>query len=209
LRQLVNLLDAVFDRCLQTLSTTPDLLCYWLQSFRPTDFRPSKLFGILGTEAGQHRYLSYWKRFICFVFRAWRTEHRLREQIYGIRFSSAQELSMSRIWHLLDDQVQQPFERDRTRDPAQGGEGELLWEADHEGGYRSDEESDQEHQREAEEESEEESNLESDIDYDDQNGNENIKHCQEIDQQLRRISDLGEDSTRNRGHDAAAEGLFS
>jgi hypothetical protein len=74
LRQLVCLLDNVFDRCLQTLSMTPDVFCYWLKSFRPMDFHP-KLFTVLETCAGQRRYISYWKRCICFVFRAWRTEH--------------------------------------------------------------------------------------------------------------------------------------
>lgn len=191
--QLVCLLDTVFDRCLQTVSTTPDVFCYWLKSFRPMDFHP-KLFAVLETDTGQRRYISYWKRFICFIFRTWRTEHRLRDQIYGIRFSPTQERLMAQLWALLD-QVQQS-NRNEEQDTDQ--------EADHEERCGSDEESDQERRGE----SDEESDLEDEGEEDDQ----------EIDdQQLGRRLDLGQDlgpdltlavDCSDQGHDPAAEQLF-
>ena len=48
LRQLVALLDRVVDRCLQTLSATPEQLCCWLKSFHSMDYFP-RPFGPLQT----------------------------------------------------------------------------------------------------------------------------------------------------------------
>lgn len=100
IRQLLRSLDSVFGRCLLTLETTPELFCCWLQSFNNMDFRP-KPFTVLERTASQQRYISYWKQFLCFVFRAWRTERLLRSQIYGIQFSAAQEALLARVWALL------------------------------------------------------------------------------------------------------------
>ncbi|KFZ15034.1 hypothetical protein V501_02916 [Pseudogymnoascus sp. VKM F-4519 (FW-2642)] len=100
IRQLLRSLDSVFGRCLLTLETTPVLFCCWLQSFNNIDFRP-KPFTVLERTVSQQRYISYWKQFLCFVFRAWRTERLLRSQIYGIQFSAAQEALLARVWALL------------------------------------------------------------------------------------------------------------
>ena len=99
--RLLKLLSHVFDRCLQTLKATPEPLRCWLKSYAETTFC-SKPFAVLERQASQRRYLGYWRRFLCFVFRAWRTELPLRNQIYGIQFSAVQEALMTQIWTLLD-----------------------------------------------------------------------------------------------------------
>lgn len=104
IRQLLRSLDSVFSRCLRTLETTPELFRCWLQSFSSMDFRP-KPFTVLERTASQRRYISYWKQFLCFVFRAWRTERLLRSQIYGIQFSAAQEALLTQVWALLGQYI--------------------------------------------------------------------------------------------------------
>jgi hypothetical protein len=104
LRQLLRLLSHVFDRCLQTLKATPKPLRCWLKSYTEMTFCP-RPFTALERQASQRRYLSYWSRFLCFVFRAWRTELPLRSQIYSIQFSVAQEVLMTHTWTLLSKDV--------------------------------------------------------------------------------------------------------
>ena len=104
LRQLLRLLGRVFDRCLRTLQATPEPLRCWLKSYAETTFCP-RPFTALERQASQRRYISYWSRFLCFVFRAWRTELPLRSRIYGIQFSVAQEVLMTHIWTLLSKDV--------------------------------------------------------------------------------------------------------
>lgn len=101
LRQLVALLDRVVDRCLQTLSATSEQLCCWLKSYHQMDYFP-RPFGPLQTAGAQRGYTALWKRLLCFVFRAWSTPRPLRDAVYGIEFSAAQEALMAQIWLLLD-----------------------------------------------------------------------------------------------------------
>lgn len=102
--RLLELLSHVFDRCLQTLKATPEPLRCWLKSYTETTFCP-KPFTVLERQASQRTYLGYWRRFLCFVFRAWRTGLPLRSRIYGIQFSMAQEVLMTHIWTLLNKDV--------------------------------------------------------------------------------------------------------
>lgn len=112
IRQLLRSLDSVFGGCLRKLETTPELFCCWLQSFNNMDFRP-KPFTALERPASQRRYISYWKQFLCFVFRAWRTERLLRSQIYDIQFSAAQEALLARVWALLGQNLGAGWDQDR------------------------------------------------------------------------------------------------
>ena len=72
LQQLVQLLDAMFDCCNQTVTATPHLLRCWLHSYSPDKYFP-KPFTLLGKPQTQQRYRALWKQFICFAFRAWKT----------------------------------------------------------------------------------------------------------------------------------------
>ena len=98
--RLVQAFDAVFQRCLDTLDATPWLLRCWLKAFTLEGFNP-KPFKPLARLTTLRRYKGHWKQFLCFVLRAWRTEQPLRERIYGIQFSTAQEALMAQVWALL------------------------------------------------------------------------------------------------------------
>jgi hypothetical protein len=73
LRQLVQLLDCMFDRCNETVAATPHLLRCWLHTTTLEGFWP-KPFQLLGRPESQRKYWARWKRFICFAFRVWATD---------------------------------------------------------------------------------------------------------------------------------------
>lgn len=67
--RLVQAVDAVFQRCLDTLETVPQLLRCWLKTFTLQGFYP-KPFKPLARLTTLHRYKRHWKQFLCFAFRA-------------------------------------------------------------------------------------------------------------------------------------------
>ncbi len=94
--RLIQAVDTVFERCLHTLEAVPQLLRCWLKTFSLDGFN-IKPFKPLARLKSLRCYKAYWKQFLCFIFRAWKTEQPLREQIYGIQFSEAQEALMEQV----------------------------------------------------------------------------------------------------------------
>ncbi|KAH7111677.1 hypothetical protein B0J13DRAFT_659877, partial [Dactylonectria estremocensis] len=87
--------DLMFDRAKFTLARTSYrsrcwLNTYWKDVFWPHEFR---------IVSSQKRYISTWKRFICFIFRALQSSPRLRREIYNLRLRP-DEVKMMR--HILD-----------------------------------------------------------------------------------------------------------
>lgn len=104
LQQLVQLLDQMFDRCNQTVAATPRLLHCWLHSYSQHKYFP-KPFTLPRKPKSQQKYQAWWKQFICFAFRVWKTGSvdGLQRQVYGdIQFSQRQQDLMSGIWAYLD-----------------------------------------------------------------------------------------------------------
>lgn len=102
LRQLLQLVDLVFQRCEQTLAATSLTLRCWLRSYSSRSHYP-RPFGLPQETATKHRYYQYWKRFLCFVFRASTISPQLREQVYGrIDFTEQQTELIEQIKAQID-----------------------------------------------------------------------------------------------------------
>jgi hypothetical protein len=80
LQQLVQLLDPMFDRCNDTLASTPRVLRRWIHTNTLNGYwkRP---FQLLGRPSTQRRYRALWKQFFCFVFRVWTTDSSLQHEV--------------------------------------------------------------------------------------------------------------------------------
>jgi hypothetical protein len=99
LQKLMQLLDQMFDRCNQTVAATPHLLRCWLHSYLPDKYF-LKPFTLPRKPKTQQRYRAFWKQFICFAFRVWRTGsvNGLQRQLYGnIQFSQWRQDLVSHI----------------------------------------------------------------------------------------------------------------
>ena len=94
---MIRAVDTVFQRCICTLEAVPRLLRCWLRTFTLGGGFFPKPFKTLERPASLCRYKAHWKQFLCFVFRAWKTEQPLRQQVYGIRFSAPQEALMEQV----------------------------------------------------------------------------------------------------------------
>ncbi|KAF7944511.1 hypothetical protein EAE96_010902 [Botrytis aclada] len=99
--RLLRAFDRVIQRCHSTLKVIPELLRCWLETFTLTGFYP-KPFTPLSRPATFRQYQRYWRQFLYFVFRTWRIEPAIRDQVYGIRFSFTQQALISQIWELLE-----------------------------------------------------------------------------------------------------------
>jgi hypothetical protein len=83
---LVNAVEAVLDRCEETMRRTGRPLLCWLVTTRPTPCFP-KPFKFLGRETTRRSYRRWLKGFLAFLFRAWRMEPGERWSLAGIRFN--------------------------------------------------------------------------------------------------------------------------
>jgi hypothetical protein len=100
IQQLAQLLYEVFDRCEETLATTPHMLRYWLKGYHQYRFYP-KPFQAFQRPESRRRYRGQWQRFLYFVLRTWRTEPGIRDDIYGVCYSALQETLLSQLWTAL------------------------------------------------------------------------------------------------------------
>ena len=115
LRVLLQATDQMFARAEETLGQTHHRLRCWLQTYHLRHFWPVP-FQPLQTDAGRTRYIAIWKRFICYIFRAWATSEPLRQEIYGIRFRKQEAALMESVWEtLLNDSDDHWGEQARCR----------------------------------------------------------------------------------------------
>ena len=104
--KLLHAADEVFVRCEETLVQTPRVLRCWLRSWTPS-FLPYP-FELPEREKSRRRYQSYWRRFLCYIFRIRRLARNLRERthdISGLQLSNPQVAMMDDIWAGLADLV--------------------------------------------------------------------------------------------------------
>lgn len=89
LRRLMAATDSVLQRCEETLQSTPRSLRCWIKSSNPSvSPRP---FETPQRKQSRRRYCSYWKRFLCYIFRA-----HLISRAYGLKMQEIFGLQLSR-----------------------------------------------------------------------------------------------------------------
>ena len=89
--------DLMFDRATATLARTSYTSRCWLNTYSKDVFWPHA-FRLVSCFK---RYVSVWKRFICFIFRVLRFKARQRQQIYNLRLGSDEEKMMQYILTLV------------------------------------------------------------------------------------------------------------
>ncbi|RTE73097.1 hypothetical protein BHE90_012495 [Fusarium euwallaceae] len=97
LHTLLQGVDLMFDRATVTLGRTSYTSRCWLNTYSKDVFWPhaSRLVSCF------KRYVSVWKRFICFIFRVLRFKARQRQRIYNLRLGSDEEKMMQYILTLV------------------------------------------------------------------------------------------------------------
>jgi hypothetical protein len=95
--QLIVALDRALDRCEETMRHTGHPLLCWLNTIYSHRFYP-KPFGFLGRAATRQRYRRLWRRFIAFLFRAYRLAPEVRQSALGIRFTKTQLNQLRQVW---------------------------------------------------------------------------------------------------------------
>jgi hypothetical protein len=97
--------NQMFVRAEETLRHTHYRLRCWLQTYHQRHFRPIA-FDNVRTTRSRIGYISIWKHFICYIFRVWAIDERLREEIYSVNFRELEAGQMEYIWStLLEDMV--------------------------------------------------------------------------------------------------------
>lgn len=94
---LIDAMDRAFDRCEETLNRTSGSILCWLHTYHGTRFYP-KPFKRLFREASRQKYRRLWKKFIVFIFRAYRMARRLRRAVLGMRFTKEQLKQLKIVW---------------------------------------------------------------------------------------------------------------
>ena len=100
---LTQAVQAVLDRCEETMRRTGRPLLCWLITTRPSPCFP-KPFKFLAREQTRRSYRRWLKGFLAFVLRAWRMESGKRSTLAGLRLSRKQSTRLRSIWdHRLWD----------------------------------------------------------------------------------------------------------
>lgn len=108
---LFHALDAVLDRCEETMQHTGHHILTWLKSHFPD--QPSRQpFGPLGTPQSQQRYRQTWKKFIIFALRVFRLGSDLSQQVLNLQLSPQHQQELQQVWdqcsfHLTTNTTQQ------------------------------------------------------------------------------------------------------
>jgi hypothetical protein len=141
---LTKAVEAVLDRCEETMRRTGRPLLCWLITTRPSPCFP-KPFKFLARETTKKSYRRWLKGFLAFVFRAWRMEPGKCWTLAGVRFNRKHSARLQSIWthrlwkhriecdfwsKLAADQRRKP--RDRTGDRSATDDSDREVEADEE-----------------------------------------------------------------------------
>lgn len=99
--RILKVVDAVMDRCEETVhSTSRSLLC-WLKSNHPHVPYP-KPFTLVKHTSSTTRYRLLLKKALAFCFRAYRMDAKQRERLVGVRFNKKLDNFLNAIWHHED-----------------------------------------------------------------------------------------------------------
>ncbi|QKD57378.2 uncharacterized protein FOBCDRAFT_118446, partial [Fusarium oxysporum Fo47] len=96
LRILLRGLDLMFNRVMATMARTSYTSRCWLNTYSRNDFWPHPSRAVLCSK----RYISVWKRLICFVFRVLGFKERQRQELYNFRLGLKEEKMMHYILSL-------------------------------------------------------------------------------------------------------------
>ena len=98
MRVLMRAVDDMFDRAENTLESTPYQSRCWLTSYRQGMFRHRPLR--IMSAATARGYKSKWKKFICYIFRAFDLDPSLRREIHSVPLGSDDKQMMREVFHL-------------------------------------------------------------------------------------------------------------
>ncbi|KAL5611084.1 hypothetical protein FOBRF1_007201 [Fusarium oxysporum] len=96
LRILLHGVDIMFNRVMATMARTSYTSRCWLNTYSRNDFWPHPFRAVLCLK----RYISVWKRLICFVFRVLGFKERQRQQLYNFKLGLKEEKMMHYILFL-------------------------------------------------------------------------------------------------------------
>jgi hypothetical protein len=100
LQRVLQATEIVLARCEETVRETPRVFRCWLKSWTPS-FVPYP-FELLQREGSRRRYFSYWRKFICYVYRIHHLSVRLKERpqdLTGLHLTALQVQMMTYVWH--------------------------------------------------------------------------------------------------------------
>ena len=99
LRRLLTATSLVFERCEDTLKSTPRVLRCWLRSWSSL-YLPYP-FEMVKQDRTRRRYYRYFQRFLCYIFRVWTIARRLKERtidLTGLQLTEEQCRQMDSVW---------------------------------------------------------------------------------------------------------------
>lgn len=120
--------NASWDAEVEPSDTTP-----WLQYTKWPRQCASRPIEIIAATARQPcPYLSkdyalgFWKRFFCYIFRVWAMSEEARFEIYGLVFNEQQQMTISRIWQVLDETIVDCIGGEQADESDEESEGETA-----------------------------------------------------------------------------------
>jgi hypothetical protein len=95
---LMPVINDMLDRCEETVHHTSRVLLRWLRSTKPQSCYP-KPFTLVALPQSKRKYHPIFKRFVAFLFRAYRLPIDFRRCHTRIRFTSIQFSQLNDIWN--------------------------------------------------------------------------------------------------------------
>lgn len=103
LQRLVAAVDRMFfGRCIAGLKSMPLMARLLLASPHPKDAH-SRPFGPLQEKTSMDRYLTYWKRFLCYCMNVLSLESDTLLEKHGFSFADGQRKGLETLWEHLQD----------------------------------------------------------------------------------------------------------
>jgi hypothetical protein len=95
--RLVVVVDHMLNRCEETIRHTSRLILCWLCTGHGSSCLPRPIT-FLGRPSSRQQYRLYFKRFVAFIFRAYRMDPTLRKTLLGVTFKKIQLDMLKAIW---------------------------------------------------------------------------------------------------------------
>jgi hypothetical protein len=95
--RLVVVVDHMLNRCEETMRRTGRPILCWLRTWHGSSCLPQP-FQFLGRPSSRKQYRLYFKRFVAFIFRAYRMGPALRKTLLGVTFKRTQLDMLRAIW---------------------------------------------------------------------------------------------------------------
>lgn len=103
-RRLIAATDRLFfNRCVAGLRSMPLMTRLLLASPHPKDAH-SRPFGPLQEKTSMDRYVTYWKRFLCYCLRVLPLDEATLLERHGFQFTPGQRVGLEALWEHLQDE---------------------------------------------------------------------------------------------------------